>query len=231
MDQNPLGDDYSDDPGRPLDELCDIIVARYHAYLHRTLPLIRAELAGLTEPDSAPAGSLAETRAAFNELAHLVQGHLAKEEHVLFPALEALARADREGGSRPALPFPTVLYPIRLLESEHARIETALERLRQATQALVAPESLAPLLVGTVASWPPPARAPPRGKRGAVSTRPRAGAPAAVVGYDSAVSMRPDDELLRRIPLFRRLSAGLRARVAEVARQVVRTRRHDLLRR
>ncbi len=141
MDQNPLGDDYSDDPGRPLDELCDIIVARYHAYLHRTLPLIRAELAGLTEPDSAPAGSLAETRAAFNELAHLVQGHLAKEEHVLFPALEALARADREGGSRPALPFPTVLYPIRLLESEHARIETALERLRQATQALVAPES------------------------------------------------------------------------------------------
>jgi CRP-like cAMP-binding protein len=28
----------------------------------------------------------------------------------------------------------------------------------------------------------------------------------------------PDDELLRRIPLFRRLSAGLRARVAEVAR-------------
>ncbi|MDO8678152.1 MAG: hemerythrin domain-containing protein [Acidobacteriota bacterium] len=140
MDQNPLGDDFSEDPKRPLDELCDIIVARHHAYLHRALPLIRAELARLTEPECAPARLLTDTREAFADVAHQLQGHLAKEEHVLFPALEALAKADREGGSRPALPFPTVLYPIRLMESEHARIEAAMERLRQVTHAFVAPE-------------------------------------------------------------------------------------------
>ena len=37
------------------------------------------------------------------------------------------------------------------------------------------------------------------------------------LGYDSVVSV-PDDELLRRLPFFRRLSAPLRQRVAEVAR-------------
>lgn len=140
MDDDLLGGDCSDDLGRPLDELCGIIVARHHSYLHRALPLIGEELARLTEPDAAPARLLADLRAAFADLAHQLQGHLAKEENVLFPALEALAMADREGGSRPALPFPTVLHPIRLMESEHARIEITMERLRQVTRAFVAPE-------------------------------------------------------------------------------------------
>ena len=38
------------------------------------------------------------------------------------------------------------------------------------------------------------------------------------MGYHSPVSRQPDDELLRRLPLFRRLSPEHRARVAEVAR-------------
>ena len=140
MDDDPLGGDRGDDLGRPLNELCDIIVARHHAYLHRAIPRIGAVLARLTEAESASAHSVADTREAFADLAHQLQGHLAKEENVLFPALEALAKADREGGHRPALPFPTVLYPIRLMETEHARIETAMDRLRQVTDGFVAPE-------------------------------------------------------------------------------------------
>lgn len=140
MNDDHLGGEHSDDSWRPIDEFCDLIVARHHAYLHRALALIGEELAGLTEPGSAPVQSLAEMRAAFADLAHQLQSHLAKEENLLFPALEALAKADREGGSRPALPFPTVLHPIRLMEAEHARIETAMDRIRQITHAFVAPE-------------------------------------------------------------------------------------------
>lgn len=128
--------DHNGDSGRPLDELCDFIVERYHAYLHRALPLIGAELAGLTGVDP----SIAETRAAFADLANEIQGHLAKEENLLFPAIEALARAYREGGSRPALPFVTVLHPIRLMETEHLRIETAMDRLRDLTHTYAVPE-------------------------------------------------------------------------------------------
>ena len=127
--------DHNGDSGRPLDELCDFIVERYHAYLHRALPLIGAELAALTGADP----SIAETRAAFADLANEVQGHLAKEENLLFPAIEALARADREGGSRPALLFVTVLHPIRLMETEHRRIESAMDRLRDLTHGYAVP--------------------------------------------------------------------------------------------
>ncbi len=73
--------------------LPSLIFERYHVSLHRALPLIRAELDRLSETQSAPPRSLAETRAAFADLAHELEGHLAKEENVLFPALEALALA------------------------------------------------------------------------------------------------------------------------------------------
>jgi regulator of cell morphogenesis and NO signaling len=114
----------------PLDELCDAIVERHHTYLHGAIPLIRGWLGtlGAREPQQIPA--LAETRAAFGELADQLVGHLAKEEAILFPALAALAQAARDGTSRPPLPFPTVLHPIRMMESEHARLEQSLERLR-----------------------------------------------------------------------------------------------------
>ena len=69
------------DPERPLDELCDFIVERYHAYLRRTLPLIGAELAALTEADP----SIGEAQTVFTDLALDVRGHLAKEENLLFP--------------------------------------------------------------------------------------------------------------------------------------------------
>lgn len=138
MDDNPLDGEGRDDPGRALEELCSRIVTRHHAYLHLTLPLIGAELARLTESAVAPAGSLADIRAAFTHLAYQLQRHLAKEENVLFPALEAMAKANREGGPRPALPFPTVMHPIRLMENEHAGIATAMDHLREISRGFVA---------------------------------------------------------------------------------------------
>ena len=111
----------------PLDELCQFIVLRHHAYLHRALPVIEAQLARVPG---------AEVRAAFADLAGQLHSHLAKEENLLFPAIEALARADRQGSGRPALPFSTVLYPIRLMETEHARIEAAIAHLCALTHGL-----------------------------------------------------------------------------------------------
>ena len=132
--------DRGDGPGGGLDEMCDRIVTRHHAYLHKALPVIGAELARLTDAESAPMRSLADTQAAFAGLALQLEGHLAKEENGLFPALEAMARADREGGHSPALPLPTVLYPIRMMETEHARIMSAMDRLREVTNGFVAAE-------------------------------------------------------------------------------------------
>ncbi|MEP7118679.1 MAG: hemerythrin domain-containing protein [Acidobacteriota bacterium] len=123
----------------PLDELCDAIIERHHTYLHGAVPLVRGWLGALASREAQDAPSLAEARAAFSDLANQLLGHLAKEEAILFPALAALAQADRDGAPRPPLPFPTLLHPIRLMESEHRRLELGLDRLRAAANGFEVP--------------------------------------------------------------------------------------------
>lgn len=129
----------SHDASRPLDAMC-ADMAQYHASLRRSLPRIRASLDALAANDPPPAVAL--MRAAFASLADMLESHLTKEENLLFPALSALLDAERMGRSRPPLPFATLLYPIRMMETEHLRIENALDILRQfATDAAAAPSS------------------------------------------------------------------------------------------
>ena len=125
-----------------LDVLCEDIVERYHAALHRSLPQIRGELAALCATSGSAA--LRNVRIAFDHLADQIEGHLAKEEHLLFPALEALAAADREGRRRPPMAFVALVHPIRMMETEHLRIEASLERVRDAVLEVAEPESLNP---------------------------------------------------------------------------------------
>lgn len=134
--------DRSADPARPLDVLCADIVERYHASLHRTLPRIGDELTALSASGGGPA--IRAVRIAFAELAQQIEGHLAKEERLLFPALEALAAAERSGSRRPSPLFVTVLHPIRLMEAEHVRIEAALDALGERALEVAESEGLQP---------------------------------------------------------------------------------------
>jgi iron-sulfur cluster repair protein YtfE (RIC family) len=118
--------DRADSGQHPLDTMCRDLVERCHAALRGSLNRVRAKL------ETLPAGTAsadAGLRRAVAALAEQIHGHLLKEEHLLFPAIHALAAAERESGIRPALPFPTVLHPIRVMEAEHVRIESALDRL------------------------------------------------------------------------------------------------------
>ena len=132
----------ADNPGPPLDAMCNDIAARYHDALHRSLPHIRDLLWALCQ--SQPTRALQNVSVAFDQLAEQIESHLAKEENLLFPALESLAAADRAGGPPPILAFSTIVHPIRLMEAEHVRIEAALDRLRDATREVGEPESLSP---------------------------------------------------------------------------------------
>jgi regulator of cell morphogenesis and NO signaling len=121
-----------------LDRLCQEILERHHAYAHIAVPRIRGRLASLLEHE--PGAVHPALPAAFGELAELLVSHLAKEENILFPALAAMADAERIGGARPALPFATLLHPIRLMEAEHARLASALDVLTALAGGYAAPE-------------------------------------------------------------------------------------------
>ncbi len=130
------------DAAPPLDVLCGDIVERYHAALHRELPVIRDELSALCDATDSP--TLRDIRFAFSGLADQIEGHLAKEEHLLFPALAALAAADREGNRRPPMAFVELVHPIRVMEAEHLRIEAAMDRLRDLVLEVAEPDCLLP---------------------------------------------------------------------------------------
>ena len=122
--------------------LCDAIVDRYHASLQEALPRIRDEMLSMNAAGASPFMEM--LRHAFDELAEQIESHLAKEEHLLFPALAALAIAEREGTRRPPLAFATVLHPIRFMEAEHVRIEMAVEQLRELARVVPEPDTLSP---------------------------------------------------------------------------------------
>lgn len=125
---------------RSLDAMCNDIVERYHAALHRSLPRIRDELAAFARHAASPAAR--EMSEIFADLAEQIRSHLAKEEHLVFPALSALSAEDTEPFPRHAATFATVLHPIRVLEAEHVRIEQTLGHLRELALAITEPDSL-----------------------------------------------------------------------------------------
>jgi regulator of cell morphogenesis and NO signaling len=133
--------DRRDEVG-PLEALCDGILERHHLSLHRRLPLIRDELSRLCHVSDSTA--LRDVYVAFSALADQIEAHLAKEEHLLFPAVEALAAAEHDGSRRVVMPFVTLLHPIRLMEAEHLRLEAAIERLRDLVLEVAEPECLMP---------------------------------------------------------------------------------------
>jgi regulator of cell morphogenesis and NO signaling len=134
--------DNIDTATRPLDALCDDIVDRYHAPLRRRLLRIREALAVAAENGSGK--PLESMRWVLADLAQHIDSHLSKEEYLLFPAIAALASAERDERPRPQSAFVTVLHPIRMLEAEHANIEEELERLRELAREASGPATTTP---------------------------------------------------------------------------------------
>jgi regulator of cell morphogenesis and NO signaling len=113
--------------GRPLGELIDHILTRYHERLRRDLPPLveaarRVERVHATKT-ACPHGLTAH----LERMAVEVESHMRKEEQVLFPAL----RAGHRG--------PALHMPIRVMMQEHDEHGENLRRLRELTTDLTAP--------------------------------------------------------------------------------------------
>jgi len=126
-------------PHFALDELADYIVDRHHRYVQGASPAIRQALSLAVDHWGAAHAPLLAVQALFDELADELDSHMAKEEHILFPAIRDLVEARRR--HRPSMPaaFATLLYPIRAMESEHARARQLVAELQRETEHYAAP--------------------------------------------------------------------------------------------
>ena len=131
-----LGAPDPDDPGQrwsDLDALTRHIVERHHKYVREMIPAIDGWLAKLVARHGTRHPELSEVWENFGELARELTSHMAKEETLLFPAIDDLAAARRGGSRAPASPFGTVLHPVRVMEDEHRAAGEWLGRIGKLT--------------------------------------------------------------------------------------------------
>jgi regulator of cell morphogenesis and NO signaling len=115
------------------------IVDRHHAYVRRITPVIDGWLEKLVRRHGDRHPELTTVRTTFTWLSEDLIAHMVKEEHILFPYIEALAGA-ADTGAAPRAEFGTIANPIGMMEREHQDAGKQLQRLRIATNGYVPPQ-------------------------------------------------------------------------------------------
>jgi len=119
-----------------LSQLAVHIESTHHVYLRNELPRLAKMAQRVAKVHGDKDQRLLMLSATFGVFMHELESHMAKEEHVLFPAIRALEAAD----SLPSLPFGSVANPIQCMEAEHDGAGEALERMRSLTDDYTPPE-------------------------------------------------------------------------------------------
>jgi regulator of cell morphogenesis and NO signaling len=132
----PVGDGPVVDPvAMSLAELADHIERTHHVYLRAELRRLDTLTSKVAAVHGAKDPRLHGVRETFLALAEELSSHMMKEERVLFP----LVRRLETGDEAPAFGCGTLAHPMRQLELEHERADSALQRLRELTDGSVAP--------------------------------------------------------------------------------------------
>ena len=130
-------EDATDWLSAPLAALIDHILDTHHAYMKVQLPRVEALLAKVVQAHGDRHGAmLRAVSAVYGPMKAELDGHLAKEEMVLFPLVRAL-----EGGAQPgSFHCGSVRNPIRVMCMEHDSAGEALVELRRLTGNYAPPE-------------------------------------------------------------------------------------------
>jgi len=129
--------DTTDWLAAPLPELIGHIEDTHHVYMKRQLPTAEARLAKVLAAHGERHGEmLRAVSAVYGPMKAELDGHLAKEEMVLFPLIRALAGGTAAGSFH----CGSVRNPIRVMGMEHDSAGEALVQLRRLTNDYTPPE-------------------------------------------------------------------------------------------
>jgi len=118
---------------RELDALTRHIVETHHHYVRTSVPAVNASLDKLVGAHGARHSELAHIRGTFNVLGDELLAHMMKEEMMLFPAIDDIARRLRgEPSTGPGM-FDTVMHPVRVMEDDHQEAGQLLAQLHTLT--------------------------------------------------------------------------------------------------
>jgi len=114
-----------------LDTLVEYIIQTHHSFVREKLPFI-------TELGNKVINAHGENHPEVKKIAELFstvntefEGHLVKEEMILFPHIKILAEVKRGEVKYVAPPFGSIANPIRVMEAEHENAGAAFDSIKQ----------------------------------------------------------------------------------------------------
>lgn len=122
-----------------LDLLAQYIVQNHHQYLRRAIPSLLAHTQKIASVHGKNHPELLPIAEQFEAVANELNGHMMKEERILFPYISALAAARRNGTTPPQATFQTVRSPIAMMESEHQSAGDGTAFIRNASKGFTLP--------------------------------------------------------------------------------------------
>lgn len=115
----------------PLPALIKHIVSRHHEYLKLELPRLAQRLnKAMAARENTESDTLARLADVFYPMQEELELHMHKEELMLFPAIEQLARS----GGAALFPFGSLSNPIRVMMAEHDSAFDGLAEIRRMTR-------------------------------------------------------------------------------------------------
>lgn len=126
--------------GLNLDELCQYIIRRHHAYVRESIPFLQTSLEKLCRVHGKNHPELFEVKDLFLTSAGEFTKHMQKEEIVLFPFINKMVLARKHGTQLLPAHFGTVSNPIGMMMAEHQAEGERFEKISQITGEYSLPE-------------------------------------------------------------------------------------------
>ena len=128
----------------PLSDLTRHICERHHRYVREAVPRVHILLdkVGAKHGENHP--EIADIQRLFTEVGREMIMHMQKEEHILFPYIDALEKAANAHGSLEIPFFQTVRNPIHAMMREHDAAGELVRQIRKASSEYSAPADACP---------------------------------------------------------------------------------------
>ena len=108
---------YINDLG--LEELCNYIVKRHHAYVRENIPLLKKNIEKICQVHGEHHPELFRINELFTASAGNLTMHMQKEEVMLFPYIQRLESAKKANTTLTGAQFGSVSSPIGMMVAEH----------------------------------------------------------------------------------------------------------------
>jgi len=122
-----------------LDFLADYIINNHHQYVRRMIPVISLHADKVAAVHGQNHPEMIEISDLFLAVREELEGHMMKEERILFPYIKQLYNAKKNNEQIAPPPFGTIQNPITLMEAEHESAGNAMYSIRGLSENFKAP--------------------------------------------------------------------------------------------